>query len=82
MGPAAAMKVPNQIVIEAMTLNPTNYPHGNPFTLVRNPAVNGRNLEYYRYDGGPIKGTDTELVAAMNSVTVSEVEKAVTAILR
>ncbi len=53
---AAAMKVPNQIVIEAMTLNPTNVPYGNAFKLVRNPMVNGRNLEYYRYDGKPIKG--------------------------
>jgi ADP-heptose:LPS heptosyltransferase len=74
---AAAMKVPNQIVIEAMTLNPTNFPYGNPFTLVRNPVVNGRNTDYYRYDGGPIKGTDEELIAAMNSVTVDAVEQAV-----
>lgn len=74
---AAAMKIPNQVVIEAPTLNPTNYPHGNPFKLVRNPAVNGRNLEYYRYDGGPIKGTDAELVAAMSSVTVDKVLEAV-----
>lgn len=75
---AAAMKVPNQLVIEAMTLNATNVPYGNPFTLIRNPFVNGRNLDYYRYDGGPIKGTDEELIAAMNSVTVTEVERAVT----
>ncbi len=79
---AAAMKVPNQIVIEAMTLNPTNVPYGNQFQLVRNPAVNGRNLDYYRYDGEPIKGTDEELIAAMNSVTVDEVERAVTKGLR
>lgn len=73
---AAAMKVPNQIVIEAPTLNPTNYPHGNQFTLVRNPVVNGRNLDYYRYDGGPIKGTDEELIAVMASVSVEEVYRA------
>lgn len=78
---AAAMKVPNQIVIEAMTLNATNMPCGNEFTLVRNPVVNGRNLEYYRYDGGPIKGTDEELVAAMSSVTVDSVYEAVTRVL-
>lgn len=78
---AAAMKVPNQIVIEAMTLNATNVPFGNQFTLVPNPAVKGRNLEYYRYDGGPIKGTDEELIAAMNSVKVEAVERAVTAAL-
>jgi ADP-heptose:LPS heptosyltransferase len=70
---AAAMKVPNQIVIEAMTLNPTNYPYGNPFKIVRNPVVNGRNLDYYRYNGKPIQGTDEELIAAMASVKVEEV---------
>jgi len=63
------MKVPNQVVIEAPTLNTTNKPYGNPFTLVRNPVVNGRNLEYYRYDGKDIKGTRDELLACMNSVT-------------
>ena len=74
---AAAMKVPNQIVIEAPTLNATNVPYGNPFKLIRNPAVNGRNLEFYRYDGGPIRGTDEELIALMQSVRVTEVEAAV-----
>ena len=70
---AAAMKVPNQIVIEAPTLNPTNRPYGNPFTLVKNPAVAGRNLDYYRYDGGDIKGTREELLACMASITVENV---------
>ena len=70
---AAAMKVPNQIVIEAPTLNPTNRPYGNPFTLVKNPAVEGRNLDYYRYDGGDIKGTREELLACMASITVENV---------
>jgi len=79
---ATAMKVPNQIVIEAMTLNPTNYPHGNKFTLVRNPAVAGCNLDYYRYNGKPIKGTDAELIAMMSSVKVEAVEKAVMDVLR
>ena len=75
---AAAMKVPNQIVIEAMTLNPTNYPYGNEFKMVRNPAVNGRNLDYYRYNGKPIQGTDQELMAAMASVKVEDAYGAVT----
>ena len=74
---AAAVKVPNQIVIEAMTLNATNLPYGNSFKLVPNCAVNGRNLDYYRYDGRPIKGTDRELTAAMNSVKVEAVQGAV-----
>jgi len=75
---AAAMKVPNQIVIEAPTLNPTNVPYGNACQIIHNPVVNGRNLEYYRYDGGPIKGTDEELIAAMYSVKVEDVFTVVT----
>lgn len=70
---AAAMKVPKQIVIEAPTLNTTNLPYGNPFTLVKNPVVAGRNLDYYRYDGGDIKGTREELLACMASITVENV---------
>lgn len=79
---AAAMKVSNQIVIEAPTLNPTNIPHGNSFKVIRNPVVNGRNLEYYRYNGKPIQGTDAELIAAMSSIQVDEVFAAVREALR
>ena len=75
---AAAMKVPNQIVIEAPTLNATNVPYGNRFTVIRNPAVNGRNLEYYRYNGKPVQGTDEELIALMKSVKVDDVLRVVT----
>jgi ADP-heptose:LPS heptosyltransferase len=75
---AAAVKVPNQIVIEAPTLNATNLPYGNPFTLVKNPVVAGRNLDYYRYDGGDIKGTREELLACMASVKIEDVFEAVT----
>ena len=78
---AAAMKVPNQVVIEAPTLNVTNWPYGNQFTLVKNPVVNGRNLDYYRYDGGDIKGTRDELIAAMESVKVTDVFDAVTKLI-
>lgn len=70
---AAAVKVKNQIVIEAPTLNVTNWPYGNEFTLVENPVVHGRNLDFYRYDGGDIKGTREELIAAMESVKVADV---------
>ena len=70
---AAAVKAPNQIVIEAPTLNATNLPYGNPFTLVKNPAVAGRNLDYYRYDGGDIKGTRDELIACMASIKIEDV---------
>jgi ADP-heptose:LPS heptosyltransferase len=75
---AAAVKAPNQIVIEAPTLNATNLPYGNPFTLVKNPVVAGRNLDYYRYDGGDIKGTREELLACMASVKIEDVFAAVT----
>ena len=74
---AAALKVPNQIVIEAPTLNVTNWPYATQFTLVKNPVVNGRGLDYYRYDGGDIKGTREELLAAMESVKVADVFDAV-----
>ena len=74
---AAAMKVPEQIVIEAPTLNATNLPYGNKFTLVRNPAIGGRHLDFYRYDGAGIKGTREELVGVMNGVTVQNVFDAI-----
>ncbi len=70
---AAAMKVPTQIVIETPTWNRPIEPYGNAFTLVKNPAVAGRNLEFYRYDGGDIKGTREEIIAAMESVKVGAV---------
>lgn len=75
---AAAMKVPAQVVIETPTWNKPIEPFGNPFTLVKNPAVAGRNLEFYRYDGGDIRGTREEIIAAMRSVTVAEVMAAMT----
>jgi len=78
---AAALKVPNQIVIEAPTLNVTNWPYGNPFTLVRNPRVNGRGLDFYRYDGGDIRGSREELIACMASVQVEDVFAAVTKLI-
>ena len=78
---AAAVKVPGQIVIEAPTLNATNFPYGNPFTLVNNPVVNGRGLDFYRYDGGDIKGTRKELLACMASVKVEDVFATVTKLI-
>lgn len=75
---AAALKVPNQIVIEAPTLNVTNWPYGNEFTLVKNPVVNGHNLDYYRYDGGDIKGSREQLLAVMEAVKIADVFAAVT----
>ena len=70
---AAAMKVPHQIVIETATFNKTIEPHQRPYVLVRNPMVNGRNLDYYRYDGRDIQGTPEHLIACMRSIKVRDV---------
>ena len=78
---AAAMKIPKQIVIEAPTLNVTNFPYGNPYTLVKNPVVNGHGLDFYRYDGGGIKGTPEDLLACMTSVKVEDVYAVVTKLI-
>ena len=65
---AAAMKVPQQIVIETPTFNKTIEPHARPYTLIPNPAVKGRNLEFYRYDGRDIQGSAEELRQCMRAV--------------
>jgi ADP-heptose:LPS heptosyltransferase len=70
---AAAVKVPRQIVIEAPTFNKTNEPYGNPYVLISNPALGGRNLDYYRYDGRGIQGAREELIRCMESVSVDAV---------
>jgi heptosyltransferase-2 len=78
---AAAMKVPKQVLIEAMTFGPTLEPYGHPYRLVKNPAVHGRNLEYYRYDGKGIRGTEQELRQIMEAVKVEDVLTAITEVL-
>jgi heptosyltransferase-2 len=70
---AAAMKVPKQLVIETPTWNKPIQPYNNPFVLIRNPGVAGRNLQYYRYDGHGIKGSAAELRSCMASVSVDAV---------
>jgi heptosyltransferase-2 len=79
---AAAMKVPKQIVIETPTFNQTIEPHDRPYTLVPNPAVKGRNLEFYRYDGRDIQGTPDEIRACMRAVKVEHVLAAAEKALR
>jgi heptosyltransferase-2 len=74
---AAAMNVRSQIVIETPTWNKSIEPYGNPFVLVKNPAVAGRNLGFYRYDGRGIQGSDEELRRCMESVTVESVFDAI-----
>lgn len=73
---AAAMKVPTQILIESPTYGLTLAPYQRPFILVPNPVAHGRNLDFYRYDGGPIRGTPQALVQCMESVTVDAVYEA------
>ena len=77
MHTAAAVHVPQQLVIETPTLNPTVYPYRKDFRIIPNPAVGGRALEFYRYDGGDIKGTAEELERCMKSVTVEMVTAAI-----
>jgi ADP-heptose:LPS heptosyltransferase len=76
---AAAMKVPRQIIIESPTFNETIFPYHRPFQLVRNPMVDGKSLDYYRYDGRDIAGGEEHLRACMRSITpemvVSVIEK-------
>jgi len=74
---AAAMKVRKQLVIETPTWNKPIEPYGNPFILVRNPAVAGKNLDYYRYDGSGIRGSAQEIIKCMESVSVDAVWQAV-----
>ena len=70
---AAAMNVRGQVVIETPCWNKPIEPYGNPFVLVKNPVLAGRNLEFYRYDGRGIQGTGEELRRCMESVTVESV---------
>ena len=73
---AAAMQVPRQFVIETPTLNPCILPLREDWVRIANPAVGGRSLEYYRYDGRPIAGGAAEIRRLMESVTVDAVEAA------
>ncbi len=70
---AAAMRVPHQVVIETPTVNPPILPLRKDWTLIPNPGVGGRNLDFYRYDGRLIAGTPEELQRIMASVSVDAV---------
>ena len=75
---AAAMKVPRQFVIETPTWNKPIEPYRDSFVLIPNPAIAGKHLDYYRYDGGDIRGTAQEITKCMESVSVDAVAKAIT----
>jgi len=70
---AAAVRVPRQFVIETPTVNPPILPLRDDWQLIPNPALGGRNLDCYRYDGGPIRGTDAEIQGWMRAVTAETV---------
>jgi heptosyltransferase-2 len=70
---AAAMKVRRQVVIETPTWNKPIEPYNHPFVLVDNPAVAGRNLDFYRYDGRGIQGSGDAVIRCMESVAVDAV---------
>lgn len=73
---AAWARVPRQVVIETPTLNPPVEPARPDWIRVPNPGVGGRPLDFYRYDGRPIAGSDAEIEAIMRSVTVDAVLEA------
>lgn len=75
---ASAVKVPRQLLIETPTVNKTVEPFNQPFLMIKNPAVAGRNLDYYRYDGAGIRGTAEELLRCMTSISVDEVFRTIT----
>jgi hypothetical protein len=73
---AAAMRVPRQWVIETPTLNPPVHPRRDDWTLIPNPSIQGRHLDYYRYDGRPIAGSAGDLVRMMSAVSAESVMEA------
>lgn len=70
---ATAVQVPRQFVIETPTLNPPVCPPRPDWIRIPNPGVEGRHLDFYRYDGRPIAGTDAEIRALMERVTIDSV---------
>jgi ADP-heptose:LPS heptosyltransferase len=70
---AAAVGVPFQLVIETPTLNPPVYPRRPDWLLIPNPAIGGRHLDFYRYDGRDIAGTPDEIRRMMEAVTIDAV---------
>ncbi|MBN8249777.1 MAG: glycosyltransferase family 9 protein [Verrucomicrobia bacterium] len=78
---AAAMQVPHQFVIETPTLNPCIMPLRDDWVRIPNPAVAGRHLDFYRYDGRPIAGTPEEIRRIMEGVSVDAVAEALSGVL-
>lgn len=74
---AAATRVPRQWVIQTPTLNPPVHPFRPDWCLIPNPAVGNHALDFYRYDGRPIRGTPDELRRIMDCVPAQAVAEAV-----
>lgn len=74
---AAAMKVPEQIVIDTPSFNRTMMPWRRPVRVVPNPMVAGRHLEFYRYDGKGLRGDPERLRECMASISPDAVREAV-----
>lgn len=71
---AAAVEVCGQVVIEGVTLNPTNLPfRTSPYSIARNPEIKNRYLDYYRYDGLGIRASGHEMNRIMAGVTAEQV---------
>jgi len=69
---AAAVKVRSSCYRNADFLQ-TEPSLQQPFFMIRNPEVAGRNLQYYLYDGRDIRGTNEELRRCMASITFDSV---------
>jgi len=70
---AAAVGVPRQFVVETPTLNVPVEPLRSDWIRIPNPAVGGRPLDFYRYDGRSIAGTPDQIRRMMESVTADAV---------
>ncbi len=79
---ASAVKVKNLIIIDTPTFNKTVYPYRKNFILIKNPAIIKDKLEYYKYDGKPIKANDEEVMRIMKSISVEKVYSVIKELLR
>ena len=70
---ASAVGVKNQLIIETPTFNKTVYPYGNKFITIKNPNLKKDKLEYYKYDGAPIKADSEEITKIMEGIKPEEV---------
>jgi ADP-heptose:LPS heptosyltransferase len=70
---ASSVGVKNHIAIETPTFNRTVYPYNSKFLLIKNPGIKKGLLDYYRYDGKPIKAEEDEIKEIMKCVSTEAV---------